>query len=738
MFDTTYSTVVLDNEGGLLGAHIAQDEQWRFPKPDSLPKDYIEALLVYEDQQFYQHPGVNPVSLFQALVQNIQSGRIIRGGSTISMQVIRMSRGNPARTIPEKMYEIILATRLELALTKEEILLEYAAHAPYGGNVVGIEAACWRYFGRSLHELSKAECAMLAVLPNNPALIHLGRNRNALQTKRNLLLEDLHVHGFLDETEKSLAQAEELPLRPLKMPTAAMHLSAHLNQTQKGKRTQTTIDKTLQNNINFLLKKHQRSLVANHIYNASILITEVETGNIVAYLGNGPSAPHDQARFVNMVNAARSTGSVIKPFLFNSLLNSGELLPNMLIPDIPVFFNGFHPKNYNKTYDGAVPASVALTRSLNVPAVLMLKEYGIENFRLDLRKWGFASVNKPSSFYGLSLILGGAEVTLWELTANYRKMALLSKQEEHAQVMGYLNNRTSTSLPAFHAGGSYLTLKTIRDLTRPSNEIGWKAFSTKNIAWKTGTSFGHRDAWAVGVSNNYVVGIWVGNSSGEGRASLTGIDAAAPILFDVYGVLDKGNWIEPPYEALEKISLCKQSGHPTSENCHETYQGDKLTGVENYEACPYHRKIFIDEFSQYRVHADCYPPQKMKTETVFVLPPSQESYYRKNHLEYKGLPPWLSNCNSTGANAVLQLIYPSDFQILVPTKDISGAKGKVVFKAAHSNPEETIYWHIDDEYIGSTQHFHDYAIELKSGVHTIYLIDGNGNETQQTFKVKLD
>ena len=738
LFNTTYSTVILDKTGSLLGAHIAMDEQWRFPKPDSLPEDYINALLTYEDQQFYQHPGVNPFSLFQALIENIQSGRIKRGGSTITMQVIRMSRGNPARTIPEKLYEIILATRLELSLTKEEILLEYAAHAPYGGNVVGIEAACWRYFGRSLHQLSKAEYAMLAVLPNNPALIHLGRNRKALQTKRNLLLYDLWLHGILDENEKDLAQAEELPSKPIYMPRSAVHLSALLNQTKRGRKTQTTIDPVIQKNLMFIIKNHQRKLIANHIYNASVLIAEVETGNVVAYAGNGPSTPQNQAPYVNMVSAPRSTGSVIKPFLFNSMLNSGELLPDMLVPDIPVFFNGFHPKNYNKTYDGAVPASLALTRSLNVPAVLMLKDYGIENFRLDLKKWGFTSINRSSSFYGLSLILGGAEVTLWELTSNYRKLALLAKQKEKALPMHFMGNKEKEPLPAFHSGGAYLTLKTIRDLTRPSNEIGWKTFSSKSIAWKTGTSFGHRDAWAVGVSNNFVVGVWIGNASGEGRASLTGIDAAAPVLFDVFSSLDKGTWLEMPYESLEKITLCKLSGYPASMNCEETFEGDKLSGIENYGACPYHQKVFLDEFAQYRVHADCYPQDKMVSENIFILPPSQESYYRKKHLEYKGLPPWDANCNTTGKNSVLQLIYPADFQILVPTKDLSGSKGKIVFKAAHGNPNEIVYWHIDESYIGQTQYFHDFAIELKAGQHTVYLIDGNGNETLQNFEVKFN
>ena len=522
------------------------------------------------------------------------------------------------------------------------------------------------------------------------------------------------------------------------MPRSAVHLSALLNQTKRGRKTQTTIDPVIQKNLMFIIKNHQRKLIANHIYNASVLIAEVETGNVVAYAGNGPSTPQNQAPYVNMVSAPRSTGSVIKPFLFNSMLNSGELLPDMLVPDIPVFFNGFHPKNYNKTYDGAVPASLALTRSLNVPAVLMLKDYGIENFRLDLKKWGFTSINRSSSFYGLSLILGGAEVTLWELTSNYRKLALLAKQKEKALPMHFMGNKEKEPLPAFHSGGAYLTLKTIRDLTRPSNEIGWKTFSSKSIAWKTGTSFGHRDAWAVGVSNNFVVGVWIGNASGEGRASLTGIDAAAPVLFDVFSSLDKGTWLEMPYESLEKITLCKLSGYPASMNCEETFEGDKLSGIENYEACPYHQKVFLDEFAQYRVHADCYPPDKMVSENIFVLPPSQESYYRKKHLEYKGLPPWDANCNTTGKNSVLQLIYPADFQILVPTKDLSGSKGKIVFKAAHGNPNEIVYWHIDENYIGQTQYFHDFAIELKAGQHTVYLIDGNGNETQQQFEVKFN
>ncbi len=739
LFDVSYSTVVEDNSGKLLGAHIASDEQWRFPKPDSLPQEYINAVLTYEDQQFYQHPGVNPFSIYQALVVNIKAGHIVRGGSTITMQVIRLSGKNPPRTVFQKVKEILLATRLELAETKNEILLTYAAHAPFGGNVVGIEAACWRYFGRPLHDLTQAEYAMLAVLPNNPALIHPGKNRIALKQKRDRLLEQLWHEGFLDSTECYLSRLEPLPEKPQNMPTLASHVTARFSQTHKGQRIKSTLNAELQKQVLHILKKEQQKLIANQVYNVGVVVAKIETGEVVAYVGNGPSTPANQGVYVDVTRAPRSTGSILKPFLFQAMLNEGQLLPNMLIADVPLHLQGFHPKNYNKSYDGAVPASMALTRSLNVPFVLLLRDFGINKFKHNLQKWGLTTLNKKATHYGLTLILGGAEATLWDLTTAYRKLAFTALGSGKSTFPAMHINSFAVAednLPKASPGSAYITLETIKNLNRPSNEVGWKIFSGKNVAWKTGTSFGHRDAWAIGVTPKYVVGVWVGNANGEGRSVLTGVDAAAPILFEIYNLLDNETWFEPPYGYLEKIEVCAQSGYPASVNCTETKEELKISGKENYGSCPYHKKVFLDEFEQYRVNANCYPVDKMRAANIFVLPPIMAKYYGIHHLDYVGSPPWRLGCNAQGVQTSLQIIYPSNNQVLVPTKNLQGKKGEVVFRAAHRNPAKVVFWHVDDEFVGSTQHFHELAINLKWGKHTLYLVDEDGNEVRQNFEVK--
>lgn len=420
--NVSYSTVVMDKNGELLGARIADDGQWRFPPSDTVPRKFGQALVEFEDRAFRWHPGVNPGAVCRALWQNIREGERVSGGSTITMQVIRMSRGKE-RNLWQKIIEAVLAVRLELRYSKDEILALYASYAPFGGNVVGLEAAAWRYFGRASSDLSWGEAATLAVLPNSPSLIHPGKNRDALFAKRNRLLEKMLHRNVIDSLSYSLACDEPLPEAPLPLPQFAPHLVEYCHSSARYQAVRTSVDISLQRKTEAVAQRWCDGFAKRGIGDLAYLVVDVKSGEVLSYGGNIGFGTGRDGSQVDVVRAGRSTGSVLKPILYAALLQDGDILPNMLMTDIPVNINGFSPQNFDRNFYGAVPASEALARSLNVPSVHSLRKYGFPKFYDLLKACGMTTLDKDASHYGLSLILGGAEGTLWDIVHIYAAMA---------------------------------------------------------------------------------------------------------------------------------------------------------------------------------------------------------------------------------------------------------------------------------------------------------------------------
>ena len=355
----SYSTVVTDKNGELLGARVADDGQWRFPPCDTLPEKFVKALIEFEDHRFYSHCGVSATAIWRAILQNIRNGRVVSGGSTLSMQVIRLSRQKP-RTVWQKIVEMFMATRLEARYSKEEILRIYASHAPFGGNVVGIDAALWRYLGNDGAELSWAEAATLAVLQNAPSLIHLDKNRDALLAKRNRLLTRLYEKGELSDDDYELAIEEPLIGEPYPMPQYAPHLVEYYHKTAHGKLTTTAIDLSLQQRVEELATRWGKELRGQNIRDIAVVISEVESGDVIAYCGNSDMSFEREGKWVDIARSPRSSGSILKPLLYAAALQEGVILPNSLLPDVPTDFGGFVPKNFDGTYAGAIAADEAL------------------------------------------------------------------------------------------------------------------------------------------------------------------------------------------------------------------------------------------------------------------------------------------------------------------------------------------------------------------------------------------
>jgi penicillin-binding protein 1C len=750
LFKDSYSVILNDNEGRLLSARIAKDGQWRFPESRKLNSKFVYSILAFEDEYFFSHPGVNPVSIWRALLQNKSAGKIVSGGSTITMQLTRLMRKNQKRTYYEKLIEVILAFRLELTYSKAEIFKLYASHAPFGTNVVGVEAASWRYFGRPITHLSWAECATLAVLPNSPSIIYPGKNQERLKIKRDKLLYKLYRSHYLNEDTYHLAVQEPLPQKPFPLPNKARHL---LNRVVSEKPVEnnftTTINSEIQNRVLDIVLKHATALKQNEIHNLCALIIDVNKNEVVSYVGNTPikdKEPHGED--VDVIMSDRSTGSLLKPYLYGFMLNDGQLLPNMLVPDVPTQIAGYVPQNFDFTYDGAVPAKQALSRSLNIPAVKLLQHYTIDKFLDRLKQLGLSSMNRSADNYGLSLILGGGESKLWDMCAAYAGMARtlnhynqFSRYESrHWEKPHYTNSgsaltkiRETSSL--ISASAIWLTFEAMAEVGRPDIDASWQRLgNAQKIAWKTGTSFGFRDGWAIGVSGNYVVGVWVGNADGEGRPGLTGISAAAPVLFEIFGSLPKSNWFKRPMKDLKSVNVCKQSGCLASSYCKEV-KSELIPKNSNVSiSCSYHKPIHVDASEQFRVTDACVSPLDMKTVTWFILPPVQEFYFKTKNPLYKTLPPYKPGCNIEIGKS-MEMIYPRIGTVIYIPYELNGEQGKTVFEVAHREGSSTVFWHLDGVLLGSTRDIHQMGLNPTKGKHMLSLSDNNGETLNVPFEV---
>lgn len=754
LFTAPTSFVIDDSNGQLLGASIASDGQWRFPYNARVPDKFKACIMAFEDKRFKYHPGFDPLAFGRAISQNIKSRHVVSGGSTLTMQVIRLStRKN--RTVIQKILEIVKALRLELTYSKAEILALYSSNAPFGSNVVGLDAASWRYFGRGPEKLSWGEMAALAVLPNSPSLVHPGKNRLTLLRKRNALLDKLAQQKTIDATTAMLAKLEPVPDKPVRLPRLAPHLlqrfrEDNISAKQHGGRVITSINSLLQQNVSDIIERHHQVLKGNNIRNAAAIVLDVETGKALAYVGNVNHPENaDIESDVDVVAAPRSPGSILKPILYAGMLNDGLILPNSLIADIPTQIGGYHPQNFDLGYDGAVPAAKALARSLNIPAVKMLVQYKYERLHSLLRKTGITTLTQPADHYGLSLILGGSENSLWELTGVYADMARVlnhyNSLKGRYDVNDYHNpiytsgSKTDKQLDKsslLDAASLFYTFQAMEEVMRPGDELLWQQFSsTQRIAWKTGTSFGFRDGWAIGVTPRYVVGVWVGNTNGEGRPGLTGISTAAPILFEIFRQLPVARqWFKTPAGEMTNIAVCRESGYRAGEYC-ETV--DTLPLPKNglkAPVCHYHQLVHLDGTRKWQVNSVCEAPGNMVHLSWFVLPPTMEYYYKHNNYSYRTLPPFRPDCGTT-LQRNMEMIYPKDGAKIYVPLEADGSRGRVIFNAAHRQPGIKVFWSLNDHYIGQSTTQHQMAFNPAPGKHTLTLVDAVGNRLQINFEV---
>ncbi|MBN2413005.1 penicillin-binding protein 1C [candidate division KSB1 bacterium] len=741
VFQDDYSTLVFDTNGRLLRAFLTTDEQYRFPyKNIQLPDKYITALITFEDKRFYKHPGFDPLALMNAFFTNLISGERKRGGSTITMQVCRLANPKP-RTYFNKLIECFVALKYSVHFSKQHILRLYAAHVPMGGNIVGIQAASYHYFGKPVEEITWAEAALFAVLPNSPSLLNIGREREKLILKRNLLLKKLYQNGCFDKISLDISCNEPLPEMKKSLPFEAPHFSYFAaNHQTAGKRILTTLDYYIQKQVKNAAFAEHRYLKSLGVTNLSVLVVETETGKIRAYIGSQNFNDFDNGGQVDGILAPRSTGSLLKPFLAAKALDRGPYTIRSLIKDVPTYYGTFSPQNATKTFNGLVSLEDMLIKSLNVPAVRLLNEYGVKDFYDFLVQAGFQNLFRSPDGYGLSLILGGAEADLRELTMLYASLGNmgvireLQFTEQNKSDPGSGNNNR-----LFSRGSAWLVLNSLRQLARPGSEYYWSYFNNQvPVAWKTGTSYGQKDGWAIGVNKQWTIGVWVGNFTGEGNASIGGAKSAAPLLFTLFNTLTRRNekmWFDKPVDDLVRVDCCAESGFPAGPNCPQKNKQERPRDSWKPGICPFHRKFIVDKKTGHSVCSLCWKNADITNVNLFIVPPLVKEIMQLSGKKVDEIPPHTENCPNEMAENRLEIVYPvNGIKILVP-RDLDGGYEKIVLSARHQHPSSQLFWFIDGKFLGETINIHQYTIDILPGKHKLTIQDDEGYIKSVVFSV---
>jgi penicillin-binding protein 1C len=738
LFADGYGTVVLDREGEILHTFLAEDQQWRLPLGDEeISPKVVAAVLAFEDRRFHHHPGVDPIAVARAVVTRLDRTAIPSGASTITMQVARLMRPKP-RTVPNKLLEMAQALKLESLHSKEEILRLYMGHAPYGGNLVGISAASLHYFGRPPSRLTWAEAATLAVLPNAPARITPARNRDRLRERRDNLLRRLAHRGHLDEAGLREAVAEDLPPafgRPA--PRLAPHLARRLATAHPGTRIPTTVSRPVQESFEALAARHHRWLARRGIHNLAILTADVETGEIVAAVGSQDFFDDEHGGQVDGIHAPRSTGSILKPFLYAQALDAGLIHPDTLLEDVPVHFGRYAPVNADHRFRGVVPASEALVRSLNVPPTLLLERVGVPEFHRLLTRAGMTTLFRSPAGYGLSLGLGGAEGTLWDMVGLYRGLARMGRfgpLTVHPD--GAVGGRDQ--LLSSHACRTVLDILTA--VRRPDDDgVDRSSFGPRQrVAWKTGTSFGKRDAWAVGATPRWVVGVWVGNFSGEGHEGIGGAAAAAPVLFGAFDLLDDpspGRWF-PDAVDTRGVRLCSTTGYRAGPDCPDTVEAVQPRRAAALPQCPFHRGYWVDRDHGWEVCSQCWGDEADRERVVrMILPPSASAIVRASGRPVDDVPPHNPACRAPRPDQPLRLIYPAPDATLIVPRTVDGSRQRVTARAAHTTAGARLFWYLNGHYLGRTAGDHQLPLDLDAGRHMLQIVDSAGRAASCRFEV---
>lgn len=730
-----YATQVCDKNGNVLHVFLSDDQKWRLYADISEITPLLKKTLIHkEDQYFYYHPGINPFSMMRAAFRNSITGRRTSGASTITMQVVRLLEPQK-RTYLNKLTESFRAVQLEMHYSKNEILQLYLNLVPYGGNIEGIKAASLLYFGKSPKLLSLSEITALTIVPNRPSSLRPGTRNEALVSARNLWLKRFEKENLFDKNAIEDAIAEPLFIKRLSAPRQIPHLALRLKKDFPNHPVIiSNVRMQAQKQIEEQVKNYINRLMSMHIHNASVLVINNKTMEVEAYVGSADFENAFDGGQVDGIRAVRSPGSTLKPLLYATAFDKGLLTPKTMLNDVPTNFNGYEPENFDQHFNGQVTMEFALANSLNIPAVKVLKEISTPVLIDKLKKADFQTIKKQSRDLGLSLILGGCGVTLEELT---RLFATFSNQGEF-KALRYTSQTVSSKPgePLLSEDAAFLINEILTQVTRPDLPNNFAStFRLPKIAWKTGTSYGKRDAWSIGYNQKYTIGVWVGNFSGEGVAELSGANTATPLLFSIFNALDYNaakSWYKmPPNVSLRKV--CAASGDIPSEFCAHQITDYFIMGVSPYRKCQHLRYVFTDPAGKISYCSDCLPENGYVKTTYPNFSPELIAYYESKKIPYRKLPPHNAACERVfreGAPYITSPNQNSEYYIQ------SAEPQQIQLSCQTSIDVHEVFWYVNDKLVKRTAPHEPVFISPPVGRVKISCSDDKGRNSDINILVK--
>ncbi|MBI9109753.1 penicillin-binding protein 1C [Maridesulfovibrio ferrireducens] len=730
------ATVVYDRDHKPLRIFLPSDGARRMHTDIStISPILIRSLIASEDGLFEYHPGINPISALRAAVSNIKAGHIVSGASTIPMQIARMAEPK-SRTMSSKLKESFRAIQLKLHHSNEELLGIYLNMLPYGGNIEGVAAASHFYFGHDPSTLSLAQSALLTTLPRGPAYYDPIRHPKQAKQGRNLVMDQLEKHGVFPTAEVERNKKVPLPTAIRPVPLKAPHFCRMaLERSGSTPEIVTTLDYVLQQTAEERLKNHVSRLRNDDIDNAACVIIHIPTREIRALVGSADFFEKGYGGAINLAETKRSPGSTLKPFLYALAMDKGLMAPASFLYDIPVDYSGYSPENYDQTWSGQVEMRDALARSLNVPAVKTLAQTGVPDFVDLLRKGGLTTLNKNPMEYGLPLALGGCEVKLTKLTNLYASLADSGKYRPFK--IAPSTNDISSQL--FSPEASWITLQMLSKVSRPEMNDTWMLTNDMPEAgWKTGTSFGHRDAWALGISGDYAVGVWVGNPDGRPRKGISGASHAGPLLFDLLRAASPRGKLphQPEGAGITEIKVCAHSHQLPGPFCTEKITIQTLSGKTQLTPCKYCRQIFIDPKSGFRLSGECLDRKKLERKIIRTLPAQLARWRAENNMEVPTVPPLAPDCDLIPAGNAPRIISPASTTPYLLRKGTPLKYQQIGLKANAEADSGTLHWFLDGRLINKGEFNQKLFTEVKAGKHKISVTDSLGRTDSVLFEVR--
>jgi len=722
-----YSKVIYAKDGTILTAYLSKDDKWRMETHLNEISPYlIKAIIAKEDKWFYWHPGVNPIAVVRAFVQNLVTGKRVSGASTITMQVARMLEPGD-RTYLKKIEEMFRAFQLELHYSKKQILEMYLSMLPYGGNVEGVKAASYIYFDRPPGKLSLAQAILMAVIPNDPNNLRVDRNEANALTLRNEWIRKFMKEDVFKKSDSKDALQEPIIARRYEIKNSAPHFSLYVAQNFAGDEIRTSLVPSIQKTAEKLLLNYVKRVRSKQVSNGAVIIIDNKTNSVAGYCGSADFYDNNTSGQVNGVIAVRSPGSTLKPILYSMAFNQGLLTPQMRLLDLPTDINGYAPENYDLKFHGWVTAKFALMNSLNVPAVRLLQKVGLDNFFSVLEKGGFDDIAENEKSLGLSVILGGCGVRLEQLASFYTTFA----NGGILYPLNYLASRKKdkkNSIRMFCPGAVYLTSQILTSNERP--DFPAEFLSNTNlpkIAWKTGTSYGKRDAWAIGYNPDYTIGVWMGNFAGTGAPELSGAEMAVPLLFELFNSIDykpRKLWFDKPNDVRER-KVCSETGLLPSKYCKSLIKDYYIYRVSPNKRCDLYKPVYVSDDEKMSYCTECLPDSGYKIVAYPNYDPELTLWFLRNNIPFKRPPPHNPYCTA--------LLSGKGPKILSPSADynyyIEKGSGEQVMMMAASDPSVAVqYWYVNDKYYAKTKPGNKLFFTPTTGPVTITCLDNLGRK----------